>query len=145
MKKNYTIPFRSAYSSPVRYSFDSPNPSMTEKHHAAACDINHLLATYRKTGLCTHVNTHQGDYSDISNVPTYHEAMQQIQAADNAFKTLTAEIRAQFSNDPAQFLNFVNDPNNREEMGKMGLLKPNAQCAPIQPAPESIETSSDAS
>jgi len=143
--KKCTERFRSAYSPSQRSPLDSPNPSMTEKHHAKACDINNLLATYRKTGLCTHVNTHQGDYSDISNVPTYHEALQQIQAADNAFKTLTAEIRAQFENDPANFLNFVNDPNNREEMGQMGLLKPSAHCPPTETPPESSESCSEAS
>jgi phage internal scaffolding protein len=42
--------------------------------------------------------------------------------AQNAFKTLPASIRAEFNNDPAQVIDFLNDPANRDKAIEIGLI-----------------------
>jgi hypothetical protein len=37
---------------------------------------------------------------------------------------LPADIRFRFLNDPGRFVDFCSDPANRDEMSKMGLLRP---------------------
>jgi hypothetical protein len=36
---------------------------------------------------------------------------------------IPSDIRKQFNNNPGEFLNFVSNPDNEEEMQKMGFVK----------------------
>lgn len=96
--------------------------SLTKQSEAAACDINNIMSQYERTGLIPHVAQYQGQYADLGDSLSYHDSMNAVIAAQNAFDSLPANIRARFGNDPAAFLDFVNDDSNREEMGRMGLL-----------------------
>jgi phage internal scaffolding protein len=116
--------FNSAYSSRKRVSLDTGKESMTQQNFKKECDINNIMRKYQKTGLVDHVAKYQGDYSDVSNVPTYHEALGIIQSAHTAFDSLPSNIRKKFENDPGKFLAFVDDPANVDEMREMGLLNP---------------------
>jgi hypothetical protein len=40
------------------------------------------------------------------------------------FEDLPSSIRSRFENQPSQFLDFVHDENNLQEMQQMGLLNP---------------------
>lgn len=102
-------------------SFDGEQ-SLTKQSEAAACDINNIMGQYERTGLIPHVSQYQGQYGDLGDSLSYHESMNAVIAAQTAFESLPASIRSRFGNDPAAFLDFVNDDANREEMGRMGLL-----------------------
>jgi len=54
----------------------------------------------------------------------YHEALNIVADAESMFEELPSTIRAQFENDPHKFLEFVQDPNNLDEMRELGLAKP---------------------
>jgi hypothetical protein len=41
--------------------------------------------------------------------------------ANSMFEGLPSEIRNQFANDPANFISFMDDENNNEQMYEMGL------------------------
>lgn len=59
---------------------------------------------------------------DISNAPSnYMDVMNQLNEARDQFMTLPAKVRSQFDNDPGQFVNFVSDPANIDEMLRLGL------------------------
>ena len=89
------------------------------------CDVNRIMAKYRKIGLLDHVAVHKGDYGDYTNSPTsYHDAVNQVLAAEEMFLTVPSKIRAQFANDPGQFLSYVSNPENKEALIKMGLANP---------------------
>lgn len=96
-------------------------PSMAKQSFRDECDINNIMKKYEKTGLLDHVNQYQGQYADLTGIVDYHTALNQVIAAEEAFMTLPAGIRSRFDNDPGNFLAFVDDPNNEEEMIKMGL------------------------
>jgi len=107
-----------------RQSLIFSEPSLTHQAFKQECDINHILAKYRKSGIINHVNKFQGNYTNLPNVSDYHEAMNATIAAEEAFQTLPAAIRDRFTNDPALFLEFAHNPQNLPEMEKMGLTSP---------------------
>lgn len=99
-------------------------PSMTDQSHKTTCDINHILHKYRQTGLLTHVSRYNGDYRDLTTLPSdYHSALNQVLSAQESFNSLPSNIRLRFSNDPGEFLSFVSDPANLDEMVNLGLAK----------------------
>jgi phage internal scaffolding protein len=126
-----TIGFKSPYSGQrYRVSLEC-GPGLAQQHFKDECDVNRILAKYQKTGLLDHVNRFQGDYADLSAVPDFQDSLNAVIDAQEAFMTLPSSIRKQFDNDPAQFLDFVHDPSNRDEMVKMGLAKaPSPKVAP---------------
>ena len=96
--------------------------SLTHQSFVAECDINNIMSRYEKGLIIEHVNRYQGDYGDFTDAPTdYAEALNQVMAAQEMFMSLPSKIRERFENDPGQFLAFVQDPENLEEMQELGL------------------------
>lgn len=103
---------------------------MAQQQFAADCDINNILAQYRRTGVIKHMAPHVARYGDIPAL-TFQEAQNIVLEARNMFQSLSGELRQRFGNDPAQFLAFVQDDNNRDEAVKLGLIpKPTLDPAP---------------
>lgn len=90
------------------------------------CDINTIMAKYIRTGVLDFVAKHEPRYGDCTG-QDFQDAQLLIAGAQSMFQDLPAAIRARFDNDPAQFLDFVDDPDSREEAREMGLLKPEAK------------------
>lgn len=132
-----TVEIRSAYGPRVRVVVDTGDKSMTKQSMSDACDINKIMAKYERTGVITHARANAGFYADVSAVGDYHAAVLQVQAARDLFMSLPAQLRSRFDNDPGKYLDFVTNPENRDELVKMGLMKPPAT-APAQPAPEPV-------
>jgi phage internal scaffolding protein len=64
------------------------------------------------------------------------------------FNDLPSSIRSRFGNDPAAFLDFVNDEGNADEMIKLGLIEKTGEVAAIsngtpQPVQENETTASE--
>lgn len=114
-------------------------PSMTKQSFASECDINNIMSKYQKSGLLTHVNKYQGSYADVSNAVDYHDALNIVLAGNEAFESLPSSLRKKFNNDPAEFLSFVDDAENADEMIKLGLRK-----QPEAPSGETINASAGA-
>ena len=55
---------------------------------------------------------------------TYAEAFALVQDAKRQFDSLPPLVRDKFRNNPAQLFDFVQDPANREECIKLGLVEP---------------------
>lgn len=98
-------------------------PSMTRQEHKAECDINNILAQFRKTGAAGHLAAHQGRYDDFADID-FHQAQNDIARAKSMFETVPAELRERFHNDPGEFLAFVTDEANLPEMRELGLALP---------------------
>jgi len=102
------------------------------------CDINILMAKYQKTGMLNHIVRYKGQYADVSSQEDFQSALQTLQDANDMFDTLPAKVREKFQNDPGQFLAFVENPDNIDEMAELGLLDrppPTPTPAP-EPEPE---------
>lgn len=126
----------SPYAKKLKVSLDfDPESDRTQQEFADECDINGIMARYLKTGIIDFANQHQPQYGDFSGLE-FAEMQNQIVHAKNMFADLPATVRDRFSNDPAKFLDFFNDPENAQEATKMGLLNPKTpEPVPI-PTPE---------
>lgn len=103
----------------VRTYFDEE--SRVKQSCAPQCDINRIVARYRKTGVLEHLNENPSRYVDLSPAADYHSALNLVLSAEAAFADLPANIRNRFQNQPLQLLEFVNDVSNRDEMYELGL------------------------
>lgn len=115
------IPYMTAYGVKPRVQLQCNDLSRTKQSFSAECDINNIMAKYQKTGLVSHVAQHQGNYDNLPSNVDYHENMNAMIAADEAFASLTSSIRSKFHNDPAEFLEFVHNDDNADELVEMGL------------------------
>jgi phage internal scaffolding protein len=96
-------------------------PTRAQQHHKDECDINIILERFGKTGQVP-VNAISGTYGDFSGVHDYHTAMNALIAAESEFAALPAQIRNKFANDPSNLVQFLDDPQNRAEAEKLGLV-----------------------
>lgn len=121
----------------VRVRTENNQPSMTKSDMAEACNINNILARYRKTGVISHIRA-GGTYETLPSQMDFHEAMNLVLKAQTMFDEMPSNLRKRFSNDPGVFLAFCEDPENRDEMVDLGLL-PRPPKAAQTPAPEIVE------
>lgn len=132
--------FRTAYGPKVKVELTEWDPSMTKQSERQEADINFIVQRYQKTGVLRHRDTYDGDYGEFAAID-YHEAMNAVTAAQQMFESLPSSIRTRFHNDPGEFVNFVEAPENREELVKMRLARPTAEPptppleAPLAPEP----------
>jgi len=96
--------------------------SRTQQHFKDECDINNILRQFNITGMLPEqaVSPRYGDFSGIMD---YHSALNQVIAAEDEFMSLPATLRARFENDPAQLIEFLDNPENKNEAIKLGLVK----------------------
>jgi phage internal scaffolding protein len=97
-----------------------PEPSLAKQEFRDECDINRIMMQYGKTGELPQIAG--AVFGDFQSTQTYHDMQNTLIEAQSAFKTLPAGIRAEFNNDPAQVIDFLNDPANREKAIELGLV-----------------------
>lgn len=137
--------FITAYSKKNRSLLRFPaTEGRTKQSHKSECDINVIMSRYMATGVIDFVTKHQPHYGDVTALD-YQTAMNQIAQAQSMFHELPSAVRNRFENNPAQFLDFVQDPRNAAEAHAMGLMRPDydptppkAATAPVEP-PASIK------
>lgn len=84
------------------------------------CDINRIMAKYQKTGAVSWLTKHEGSYGDVSSFD-FLDAQLVVAKAKEMFADLPSSVRSRFSNDPAEFLFFMQDTGNAEEAIRLGL------------------------
>jgi phage internal scaffolding protein len=97
---------------------------LTEQSHKNQTDMNYILSDYQRTGLLKHAKDNQGRYDDISPID-FREAMEVVANSKSMFEELPSNIRKEFDNKPDKFLEFVQNPDNKTRMQKLGILKGN--------------------
>lgn len=107
----------------VRKTFSTKG--RTKQSFKDECDINTILKRFMRTGVIDFANKNQARYGDSTGVE-YQAAMCTVAAAKSLFNELPAHLRNRFENEPAKFLDFVQDDRNEAEARELGLLKPKA-------------------
>lgn len=107
---------------------------LTEQHHKKSCDMHVILRQAEKTGVLSHVNAYGGQYMDMPSGVDFHQAQNIIAEATQMFETVPADIRKKFGNDPAEYLDFMQNEENRDKMIAMGL-----DTSHLPPLPEPVE------
>ena len=98
--------------------------SKVDEAQAQLTDINLLLEPAKAKGLLRHAIKYEEKYDDIPAL-TYQDALNKVAKAGEMFDALPSNMRNRFNNDPQQFLEFVHNPSNADEMQKLGMLKGN--------------------
>lgn len=106
-----------------KFSFECRGESLTQQQFKKECDVNQILNKYKKTGMITHINKHQGNFGDFSNVDDYQTSLHKVMTAQASFMQMPSELRNKFNNDPAQLISFMTDDKNKEDCIKFGLIK----------------------
>ncbi len=96
-------------------------PTLAQQHYKEECDINSILQKFNVTGLLPEAPL-SPRYGDFTGIGDYHTALNRVIAAQDEFEALPAQIRARFLNDPANLIEFLDDPKNRSEAEQLGLV-----------------------
>lgn len=108
-------------------------PSRTKQAFKQECDINHIMARFKRVQgaeFLTQYNGYVGgQFGDFSQIPDYRTALEQVRAAEGVFGALPAIVRKRFGNDPAEFLDFCQNPENESELVRLGLATPKAEAS----------------
>lgn len=101
-----------------------PIPSLTQQSEKDSTDINFIVKQYCECGVCPSCNVHHPLSEDMlaMSTQTFQEVMQQQAQLTTAFNELPANVRKKFDYNPLKMLEFVENPNNKEECVKLGLL-----------------------
>lgn len=129
--------YGSAYVPHPRVQTDTGNVSLTRQEFADECDINVLMSRFEKTGIWPGpLAKGEPRYFDFTEMPEdFRAAMDMMVDAEKAFMSLPADVRREFDNSPAEFVDYATDPANLEQMREWGLAPP----APAPIAPTKVE------
>ncbi len=119
---------RSVYFDPESDSFD---PGRTRQSFAADADMNNIYSKYQRNGILGDPSAPVrkmffGDFTDVD----FNASANKLASVKQAFDALPSNVRDRFDNDPAQLLDFIVDPANKDEAVELGLLE--------LPAPEPV-------
>jgi len=103
----------------------------TEQAHKDTCNVNNIIRKYARTGAIEHIKYIEPTYLDTSGADL-KTAMDRVIAIQQKFDKIPAKVRKHFDNDPVKFLNFYNDPNNKDEANKIGLTRSDWLTQPTQ-------------
>lgn len=131
------IPFKTRFTVEARPRLNcTEEERRTKSEFAADCDINLIMARYRKTGVLPESSkAAAARYGDFSSVPTFMEMQEKIIAANELFAALPAAVRKQFDNDPGAFLAASESSEGRALMAKLGLGKEQEAPTPSATSP----------
>ncbi len=92
------------------------------------CDIDKIMARADKAGTISHLEKFSGVYADYSDVD-FHTLTSKLTKGREIFDELPAEIRQEFGQSPQKFFDYVNDPENTEQLLEKlpGLAAPGRQ------------------
>lgn len=115
-----------AHRSDLEFTEEDYRNSPTKQSDAEAADINNIMKKYEQTGYVP-PNDRVPQFGDFSNVHDFRAAMDIVADANSLFAGLPAKVRAEFNNDPAQFLEFTDqrdaDPKVMTRLVELGLAE----------------------
>lgn len=110
---------------------DGDEDIMVEQHHKAECDINQIIKKHAGNiqAIVGNFQAAEMRFDDVTG-NDFQEAMNKVNRARDEFLKLPVKVRRKFNNSPAEFLDFVQNPANVDEMISLGLaVKPK----PVEP------------
>jgi phage internal scaffolding protein len=116
----------------VRLVIPEDEPVLTEQSHKKEVDINNIV---RKHGmdLIRKVAAMQEFEFDMNPHNDFQEMMNAMIKAKESFSSIPSEIRKQFDNDPAAFMDFVRNEENQQQLIDWGLANaPEPEPQPVQ-------------
>lgn len=85
--------------------------SRTQQHLKEEVDINNIVARAVKTGILgdpVAMASRKAIFGDFSEVGSFHESLNKVKAAEEAFMELPADVRKRFDHDPGKVIEYLN-------------------------------------
>lgn len=118
-------------------------PSLTKQSFKDSCDVNKILKRYERTGVLDFINDCKAQYLEVCNIGDFKESCDMVLKAENMFASLPSHIRKRFRNDPGDFLSFMSDPSNEDEIVELGLAKLRPEASGVTASPPADSQSED--
>ncbi|QXP07986.1 MAG: internal scaffolding protein [Arizlama microvirus] len=115
--------FATRFSTKLRKGLKNLEPSKTKQSFADECDINNVLKRYASTGQLPSIAKSNPRYGDFSSPSDYQNSLNTVLYANEQFSSLPSSVRSKFQNDPIEFLQFAQNPENGAELVKLGLAE----------------------
>lgn len=124
----------------------SDEPLLTEQHHKDNVDINKIIRKHGMDIIAKTASLRSAEYK-FDDIPgnDFEEAMRIVARAQSTFEQLPSQIRAEFENSPAKYLDYIQNPDNMESMIERGWAVRRPENEPIEvivknPPPKVAET-----
>ena len=133
---------RNAFTKVPRKEPKEYEETLTVQYLAEDCDLRKMMEKHRITGQ---IDVKVGDpyYADFSEVKDYQSALNQVMAAEEVFNSLPAKIRDRFGHNAGKLLEFLQNPDNKQEAIELGLLE-DPERPPLRKAGEPIDVEEQA-
>lgn len=112
--------------------------SLTQQSAKDECDIHTIMRKAKKTGIVSHVNKYQGKYMDCASRQDFLQAQVILANAKSLWETVPSHIRSDFHNDYGEFIEFMQDPENRDQIREYGLDTSHLPLPKITPEPVEV-------
>lgn len=99
-----------------RFARDYSGPSVVQRHFRDQQNVNNIVARYKQTGLDPYADRIGNQRFGFATSKSFTEAMQQVAAVQSAFATLPSAVRAEYENDPAQWLDSQGQDQGSDEI-----------------------------
>lgn len=103
-------------------------------------DLNKILKKYAR-GIMPRQNSIPPRFIDISELPDYQDFLNMQIKTERILRSLPASVTRRFGNDPTKILEFLKNPENKEQAIKLGLLRPDEEEIEIKPPMSSRDNS----
>lgn len=97
--------------------------SKTRQEFREDANINVIVKKWNEQGVLPVLKQRIPQFGDFSSGSDFHEAMNKVMDAQQAFGRMPAKVRSFCENDAGKFLDFVSDPNNAEKLNEFGILE----------------------
>lgn len=127
----------------MSFSIQSPNPDIiyeagepvVEESHAGSTSVQWIVDQFTRTGVLEHNAQFAGTYGEFVSGDVYELAQNAIASANSMYESLPEGVRQQFPGGTEQFLEFIQDQNNVEEIKALGLTTDHLEQIETQPIP----------
>jgi len=117
----------------------------TEQHHKDEVNINNIVKRHGHELIAKTAALQQFKYDDVVG-NDFQETMNIIIKAQDSFQSVPSDIRKQFNNNPAEFMDYIHNPENKEQLVAWGMMEPEQEIQPmhvIVENPPPVETPPD--
>jgi len=108
----------------------SDDECIVEQSHKSEVDINNIVKRHGMDLIQQTANMQSLVYDDLPN-NDFFESMNILNRAQASFDSMPSELRKEFDNSPAKFLDFIHNPDNADRMVELGLATREPEPQPI--------------
>lgn len=118
------LKINSRYNYPQAAGITFTDKTRTQQQFARETDINEIVKRAIATGDTTAFTPDQrAEFYDCTSFDDYQSSVNFLNDINDDFYTLPADVRREFGDDPAKYIQFVVNPDNLDRCVELGILQ----------------------